>query len=183
MKIKYELTEDDYLAYQIHASSVSERIQAKKRKQHQFLVIGCIIVALFFFFVGKLFMVVLLVFYAFVAGLFFKKYFDWRYKQHYKAYIKEVYKNRFGIIAELEFAADVIRSKDRIGEGKVKLNEIERVDETDSHLFMKISNGESFIIPKQKIENLTALIDHISSLGIGFHDFQKQNTVTSYGKK
>ena len=88
-----------------------------------------------------------------VTGLFYPKYFRWRYKKHYHTYIIENYSKRFGELATLEFNPDSIFSRDKTGEGKLNLSEIEKVDETKSHFFLKVSTGMSLIIPKNKIDN------------------------------
>jgi len=174
MKITYEINEEDFLEFQVHKASISQRIQRKKRNQHIGLTIGCFIVAIYFYLVENWTMTIFFILYGIICGLFFKRYFDWRYKKHYKAHIKENYKKRFGQIEELEFLPDVIKAKDIIGEGTIRIKEIDRIDETNEHYLLNISTGQTIIIPKNKVENIRELTDHILSLGIEIKNFTNQ---------
>ena len=101
-----------------------------------------------------------------IIGVFYPKYFNWRYKRHYKNHIKENYRNRFGHIENVEFSSKYIYSKSKIGEGKIFLTEIEEVNETAKHFFLKISTGMSLIIPKREINDVIGLKEEFLTLGL-----------------
>lgn len=171
MKITYELNKEDFLEYQIHSASISPRIQRKKRNQHIGLIIGCFLVALYFFSKENLTMTIFFIAYGIICGLFFKKYFDWRYKKHYESHVNENYKNRFGQIEELEFLPNVLKVKDKIGQGTINVKEVDGLDETEKHLFLNITTGQSIIIPKDNIDNIGEFKKHIMSLGVEIKDY------------
>ena len=107
---------------------------------------------------------------ALAFGLFYPKYFKWRYKIHYKTFIKENYSKRFGQKEFLEINSDHIYSKDKTGEGKINLSEIERVDETCNHFFLKISTGMSLVIPKKELESIDKLRQKFMEIGLTVND-------------
>ncbi len=107
---------------------------------------------------------------AIVCALFYPKYFIWRYKKYYTAFIKENYANRFGQSEILEVMNDCILSKDSTGEGKIFLTEIERIDETKNHFFLKITSGLSLIIPKNQLEQLNKFKTKLQEIGLTIND-------------
>ena len=100
------------------------------------------------------------------CGLFYPNYFHWRYKKHYSNFIKENYQNRFGAIEQIEITPEFIFSKDKTGEGKLKVEEIDEVSETKNHFMLKISTGMSLIIPKRELENIDRVRIELNAIGL-----------------
>lgn len=164
MTLEYKIDEQDFLDFQLFTASKSDRINKKKRNGWILLTIGSIVVALYFYLNENVAMTIYFGLVAIACGLFYPKYFKWKYKKHYKPYIKENYSKRFGQIEALEINNDYIFSKDKTGEGKINISEIERVDETDNHFFLKISTGLSLIIPKKELENVDELRENFKEI-------------------
>jgi hypothetical protein len=164
MILEYQITEQDFLDFQLFTASQSTRIKRKKRNGWIFLTLGSLIFSLFFFIDSNIVLAVYFGVFAVICGLFYPKYFVWRYKKHYRTYLKDNYAKRFGETEVLEIQDDFIISKDKTGEGKINISEIEKVDETDNHFFLKISTGLSLIIPKNGIENQDDLRTKFQSL-------------------
>jgi hypothetical protein len=173
MKIEYKIEEQDFLNFQLFAASKSDRINKKKRNGWIFLTLGSIMAAMYFYFNLNTAMTIYFGIVTVIFGLFYPKYFKWRYKKHYKAYIKENYSKRFGQIETLEFNKDSIYSKDKIGEGKINLSEIETINETDNHFFIKISTGVSLLIPKREVNNIDELRNKFEEIGLYIEDATK----------
>ena len=68
-------------------------------------------------------------------------------------FIKENYKDRLGRTATLEFNNDFILAKDNGSESKVLTTELEEICEIPTTIFVRLKGGQSFILPKDKIEN------------------------------
>lgn len=170
MTIEYKVSEQDFLDFQLYTASQSERINKKKRNGWILLTVGSIAFAIFFYLQQDIILTIYLALVALACGLFYPKYFIWRYKKHYKVHIKENYSKRFGETEFLEIKEDAIFSKDKTGEGKINVSEIEKVDETNKHFFLKISTGFSLIIPKEGIENVDELRTKFLSLGLAVND-------------
>ena len=173
MTIEYKIEEQDFLEFQLFTASKSDRINKKKRNGWVLLTAGSFIVAFYFYLNKNTAMTIYFGIVALACGLFYPKYFKWRYKKHYKAFIKENYSKRFGQIESLEINGDYIFSKDKTGEGKINLNEIERVDETDNHFFLKISTGLSLLIPKGELVNIEELREKFKEIGVIVNDETK----------
>jgi len=170
MILKYKIEEKDFLDFQLFTASRSERINKKKRNGWILLTIGSIAAASYFYANQNMVMTIYFAFVAIIFGLFYPRYFKWRYNKHFKAYIKENYSKRFGQIETLEINNDSISSKDKTGEGKINLSEIEKVDETDKHFFLKISTGLSLIIPKKELNNTDEIREKFKGLGMRVND-------------
>jgi hypothetical protein len=166
MMIEYKIYEQDFLDFQLFAATQSENMKRKKRNGWLFLTIGCALVALYFVFQQDMVMSVYMALVAAIWGVFYPKYHCWIYKRHYKNYIKEHFNKRFGQTEIIEISQDGLYSKNKTGEGKINLSEIVEIDETARHFFIKISNGNYLIIPKQEIANAEELRAQFQSLGL-----------------
>lgn len=166
MTFEFKLYAQDFLDFQLFTASKSVRINKKKRNGRLLLTIGAVVVGLYFYFSDNFFMTLYCGLIAILTALFYSKYFKWRHKQHYKAFIKENYSKQFDQITQLEFREDVLLTKDKTGESKINLSEIVSVDETKKHFFLKISTGLTLIIPKNQIELPSAFSNHLQSLGM-----------------
>ena len=165
MTLEFELNEQDFLDLQLFIASQSKRINKRKRNGWMFLT-GCfIIVSIFFYSEYNIFLTVYFGIAAIISGLFYPKYFVWRHKKHYKTFIKENYSCRIGERDHIEINNQVIFSKNETGESTINISEIEKVDETEKHFFVKIKGGLSYIIPKYKIQNSAEVRAKFESLG------------------
>jgi len=171
MKLEFKLYEQDFLDFQMFTASQSARINRKKRNGWILLTAGSFLLALFFYFEHNFILSAYLGFVGIVCGLFFPRYFIWRYKRHYRAYIKENFSNRFGETGNLEIRESTIYFKDKTGEGNINLSEVEKIDETVAHFFVKVSTGQSLIIPKKECEYPAELQEKFKSLGFEINDF------------
>ena len=166
MRLEFKIHENDFLAFQLFAASQSERIRKEKNKSWLILTIGSVVLAAYFLLNQNISMAVFFGLVGMTCGLFYPLYFRWRYKRHYKSYIKENYHKRFGQTEVLEINDDHLFMEDKTGEGKINLKEIEKVDETVDHFFMKISTGVSVIIPKDRVDNINELINQFEKIGL-----------------
>ena len=169
MTLEYKLSEQDFLDFQLFTASKSEKINRKKRTGWLILTVASLMGAIYFFLGENKVMTIYLVFVTLACGLFYPKYFKWRYKTHYKTFIKANYSKLFGQIQTVEINNDWIFSKDQSAEGKIKLSEIEQVDETQNHFFLKISTGISLLIPKKELPQVDEVRDKLSSIGLTIH--------------
>jgi len=151
MTIEYKIDESDFLTHQLFAASKSDRI---KRKRQRFKVIPSLIFIAFgllFFFKDKsvTFLIVGLLWF-----FIYPFWESWIYIKHYKGYIKEVYKGRFGRSLTLVFSNEFIIAKDNGSESKVLTKELEEIYEIPSAVFVGLKGGVTFILPKDKIANI-----------------------------
>ena len=152
MTLEFELNEQDFLDFQLFAASQSKRIAKNKFISYllAILIVGAFAVLCYLknsiaMFYGFSFTMI-------VLAIFYPKYTAWRYKRHYKSYIKENFSYRFGEKVHIEIGNQTIFCKDKTGEGTINISEIEKIDETENHFFVKIKSGISLIIPKQSTQ-------------------------------
>lgn len=70
---------------------------------------------------------------------------------------------------QIQLQDDALLSQDKTSESKVNLSEITVVNETDKHFFLRISNANSLIIPKDKV-NVPRLKDRLQELNISIDE-------------
>lgn len=59
----------------------------------------------------------------------------------------------------------MIVSKSKTGESTLNVSEIEKIDETEKHFFVKIKGGFAYIIPKHTIQNPDEVRAQFETLG------------------
>ena len=153
MTLEFELDEQDFLDFLLFTASQSKRFNRRKLSGWILLTSTFIIISVYFYSVNNLFLVVYFGIAAIISGLFYPKYFIWLHKRHYKRFIKENYSCKIGERDHIEIDDQVIFSKNKAGESTLNITEIEKIDETEKHFFVKIKGGLAYIIPKYKIQN------------------------------
>lgn len=170
MKFDYKIESGDFLEFQLFTAAKDDVIQKRKIKGWIFLTIAFAILALFSFMKSSMYLGAYFALLAVVSSLFYPRYFKWKYKKQYGNFILRNYSKRFGEPAELEITKTHILSKDKVAEGKVKLSEIEVINETRDHFFIKISTGMSFIIPKREIDASIDLKSEFEKIGLKINE-------------
>lgn len=173
MKLEFKINEQDFLDFQLFTASKSEKINWKKKNGWISYTAGSIALACYFYLNENNAMMVYFGLVGIVSGIFYPTYFRWRYKKHYQAHIREHYSKRFGQVETLEINNDWMITADNVSEGKIKLSEIERIDETNNHFFLKISSGHSLLIPKRELENIETVREKFKDIGFHVNDERK----------
>jgi len=149
MILEFELYEQDFLEFQLFAASQSKQISKNKLRSWLLVTLMFAALAVVFYFKSGNSMAIYFGIATIAAALLYPKYLAWYYKRHFTTYVKENYSYRFGEEVHIEIDNQTIFCKDKAGEGTINTSEIEKVDETDNHFFVKIKSGVSLIIPKQ----------------------------------
>lgn len=100
------------------------------------------------------------------SAIFYPKYFKWRFKKHYKTFVRENYSKRFGQEVKIEIGDDVVAMEEKAGEAKLNVSELEHVDETENHFFVKIASGGALIVPKRDLDNMNELRQKWKDIGL-----------------
>lgn len=166
MQYKYQLSEEDFLAYQLFNASNSKIANRRKSMNQRMLSFGISLAALGFYFLNNYPGAILFALLAPLTFLFYPQYHRWRFKKHYQKYIKENYTNKINRDIELNIQEDHLSLKDAVSETIINIEDIGAIHETQRHFFVKISTGNSLLIPKEKINNLNDLLRQFSELGI-----------------
>ncbi len=166
LQIDYQLEENDFLEFQLFAASQSPLIAKKKRRSWLLLSLASTALTVNFIFQQGGYLAVYFGVISVIIILFYPRYINRQYKRHYIKHVRENYVNRFGTIEHLEFHDDHLFVKDKIGEGTINVSEVECVDETPNHFFLKVSTGMSIVIPKNGLNNLNEIREEFQRLGI-----------------
>lgn len=166
MIIDFKIEEKDFLIYQLYAASKSERIKKTRRRSKIVAPLIYVIVGFMFFFPARYSTAIIL----FIIGLlWFFIYPLWEkghYVRHYRHFIKENYKDRFGRTATLEFNNDFILERDNGSESRILTTEVEEINEISTMIFIKLKGGQSVILPKDKIADIDQLTTRLKELSI-----------------
>jgi hypothetical protein len=167
------LDKEDFLRYQLFTASKSKQIKNRRIRTwillaFSFLVLGIVLYQhtdrfLSYYFIA--FSIATFIFYPFIQRRLYKRY--------YKKHIEDNYANRIGLESDLGFEDEFIVSKGANQEGKIKLTEIEEINEISDNLFIKIKTGESLIIPSRLLEYnqlKRQLKDLIKPLGVSWKE-------------
>ena len=170
MKIDYNIEKEYFIDFQLFTASKSERIRKNKNRGWIILLILFIFLFINFYNNGNIGFAIYFGIISIICLLFYGKYFKRNLRKHYEKFVTENHTKRFGQPVSLEINSDFIYTKDKVGEGKISISEIENVSETQNHFFIKISTGVSLIIPKKKIQNSNEINRQFESLKIPIID-------------
>lgn len=147
--MKFLVNKNDFLTFQLYAASKSKSIKRRK-------IIGSIITTFSFIVLALVFIDYkdkILTYYFLglaILNLFlYPIYIKWVYKRHYSKYIDEYYKNKIDIESDVCFNDEFLCVIDKSGEVKIRLSEIEEINEISDNLYIKITSGISLIFPKR----------------------------------
>ena len=166
MTINYQLTNSDFLEYQLYASSKSEL--HKKKRYRSRIIIPIIYIGFGSFFYSKnqnltialTFGVIIILWF-----LFYPMYSKWFYRNHFKKHVKENYKNRINKNVEINFNENAMNVKDHTSESKINGTDLKELIETQNSFFIKLTTDLSLIVPKHSIEDQAGLKRCITELG------------------
>jgi len=158
MELNYALTENDYLQQQLYLASKNEQIK-KQRKLNRILVLVILLIIGFLFYINN----ILFVAYYFTSAsiicfLLFPFYLKKFYRIVFKKYVKANFKNKIGINTTVLFIEDSLEVISKgIGDHRINFSNFKNISEIDNYFFIAFNTGESFMIPKDGIEDVEGL--------------------------
>lgn len=152
MEIKYELTKDDYLAFNLHYVKHSNTIKQSLFRQQFFTpIIFLILPFIFSWFMGE-FSIGLSITFMLVSVVWmivYPKYFYWHITRNVNKTLNEgENENLMGQHMFIGNDEGFIETN-KAGERKVSWSSIERVEENDEYYFLFFSAMSAYIIPKR----------------------------------
>lgn len=158
------LDENDYLTFQLFSASKTPSVKKNRIKSWILTTVTFACLAYLFYdsaneFLGIYFLVVTV-----LSLTLYPFYSRWRYKRHYRKYIRDTYKNRFGEKCDIAFTSDTIVTKDKSGEVKINKSEIEVINEIKEYYFIRTRTGVTLIISKTKADDIEEIEKEIKSM-------------------
>ncbi|MCD2258729.1 YcxB family protein [Psychroserpens luteolus] len=153
MTLHYTLNFDDFLEYQLYASSKSKQHKKNRNKSRLVIPIIYVILGLVMFFLKRTELAILFILFALLWYIFYPLYSKGRYKRHFENHIKEHYKNRIGKENVLTFGddTDFIETSDFGSQSRIQDSEFDKLIELKEHYFLKLKSELSLIIPKRAV--------------------------------
>lgn len=176
-KFTYTIGEQDLFDWQMYEASRSKH--ASKRRRNRWIVISLLLALL----TGMSFLTnrtVLGIYFGsmtLLSALFYPRWQRWLHIRHYRKHIREAYAKRIGTEEHIALDSEYLSTQNESGEGKIKLEAIDRVDETERHFFIYLQAGGAIIVPKSGIETPDELRAGLQDRGIMVHhelDWEKR---------
>ena len=175
MKLNYTLDKTDFLNHQLYLASNSERIRKNRLKGRVWMIV--LFLSLAYLFYIKLDR--LLMFYflgaAIIAALFYPYYSRLRYERHYTKHIDENYGNRINKPVTIQFADELIHSKDELSEGSVNLSAVTEIIEVPTAIYVRLA-ANSLILPKKQIKDIEEAKVALKAIAARYHIAYRDDT-------
>lgn len=155
MELKYSLDDNDFLVYQLYTASKSKNIKNQRRRT--FLILVAVFVVMFYSIYSTQETPSYYVLIFFLLLIVYRLYDSSRYKNHYKKFINDNYKERFGLMCTLNFAENQIIEYSKIGESKINYDSLAEINEIQDYYFLKLITSQASLFPKKKLEILKVL--------------------------
>lgn len=156
--------EKDFLTYHLFTASKSERIKKKRRRNKISFPIYCLAFGVLPFSRGEYLWGIG---FTLVGVLWFFLYPLWEkgiYVKHYKGFLSENIKEANESDVTLKIEDDFIEAKTDTSESKISTKEIEEINEIPHAIYIRLKSAQSFIIPKDKIKEVDALLIRLKEL-------------------
>ncbi len=153
MNLQISLLEEDFLQYQLYSASKSKNINNQRLRILIIMIIVFTLFLLYAYYRKGEFNFKILIIYVMLT-IAYKVYEKFRYENHYKKFIIENYKNRIGLISDINFSDNHIEEKSYLGNSNLNYNSISKINEIKDYYFFKLITSQSLIIPKRSISNI-----------------------------
>ena len=151
MKLKYALTQEDFLTYQLFAASKKPSVKAARDRSRFVVPLIMFAFALFAFFSGAtLYLVLTYLGIGLLWILFHPKYSARNYRRHYAKHVAETHVGRIGISSTLALEADQLVVNSPVGETKINLDQVKKIETIATHFFITLQIGDTFVLPRNR---------------------------------
>jgi len=157
MYIEFSLNKEDYLVFQLYASSQSKALRNSILKSWFLTPIFFIAIGMSFYFYMGIIYPIAFFSTAFVWIIVYPVYSRRILVRNYTKNIDEYYGSRFGKTGKLTINEENIIMEDLSGETKLRFNEVVQIIEIQEYYFLGLKNGSSIIIPKNRVDYFTLL--------------------------
>ena len=169
MKITFELEQNDFLLHQLYIASVSPSIKKRRWMNRMLVPLFFSLIALYVYFQNGWSDVVIPLS---LGLLWYVLYpiFDRRvFLKHYQLFIDENFKQKLNCKQSLEFFDDYIFSCESGNESKIVASSVIKIIELDQIILIQLNSGNSFILPKVKIENIECIKNYLKTWANGLN--------------
>lgn len=169
MKLNYELSNEDFIIYQLYTSSRS-KIYRRKRAWSRAIIPVCYAIYGIFrlatdgnYLIGCLFLA--------LAAVWFQLYpiySKWKYRKLFSNHLQNNYEELSDMNMEIIINKNSVDVKDYASKSNIKANEFQNLIELVDYFILNMFKGRSFIIPKSAIKDHDSFKQKIAVMKIDY---------------
>ncbi len=164
MVYTYKIEEEDYHTHVLYTISQSSSATKTRAKIRVMMTLFLVIFACISFGNNSPGQTIYFSILAVVAFLFMPLYTRWNYKKTYLKHVKKFYKDRISESTSLEIKSDALLISDTKGESVLNFSEIAEINELTDYCFLKVTGGQSIIIPTYSIPSSDNLLLELTAI-------------------
>jgi hypothetical protein len=164
MNINFKITEQNYLTFQLYLASKSQSILKKRKRTRLVVPILYSVFSISLFVLESPFLAVGFAAFAMLWFFFYPLWEKGKYVKYYQKIIQENHKSRIGVDIKIELQNDYLFTASGGTEAKISTSEIIEIVELKDLILIRLDVTQAFVIPKDKITELLALIGELKEL-------------------
>lgn len=164
MTIEYSIDEHDFLTYQLYTASRSPVVRKRRFKSKVIFAMLYLLTGVLFLLQEKIILGASLTLLAILWFILYPLHDKRVYVRNYQNFIHKNYKDKLGRKAFIQFDNKQITTKDEAGQSKFAIRDVEEVTEIPQAIYVKLKKGQSFILPKNKIADVPALVTKLKEI-------------------
>jgi|SRR5690554_981368 len=163
MKYTYTVGPKNFLNFQLYHISQTDEFKSKLKRQPLFIMLTNLAIAAYFAADKKYVFSIIFV----AIGLLWYFLYPARIRRHYESRfendINTKFDKHFNNEAHLEITDDFLRTSDEGGSSEKKYSDIVKIVHLPEETFVIFKNKQTFILPKEKIENYSSMVDELNA--------------------
>ena len=164
MNINFKITQENYLTFQLYLASKSQSISKKRTRTRLVVPILYSVFAISLFVLESPFLAAGFAAFAMLWFFFYPLWEKGKYVKYYQKIIQENHKSRIGVDIKIELQNDHLFTASGGTEAKIATSEIKEIVELKDLILIRLDVTQAFVIPKDQITELPALIGELKEL-------------------
>ena len=164
MTYTFSLSQADYLNFQLFFASTVQNAHVQRKNSQIIWTLVFLLMAFNFYAEKKLFPAVVFLIFGVSWTIFYPVYAKNRQQKHFEKYNNTFLSEKFDKVCTITIDDQIIHSVEENYESKIALSEVKQVYETGDYFYAHLKSGQTFIFPRQKIENINALEDQLRDI-------------------
>lgn len=176
MKLEYDLSEQDYMAFNMHYIKYSKRIRSSLFVQRYlisliFLVIPFVTGGAKYISLGGSLALAVVIYVLWVV--FYPKYFNGALKKRVTKILNQGNNKSLLGRRTMSLGEDGISEMGNYGDGKIPWDSIKKVEETNEHIFVYINDVNAYVIPIRAFKNEDDKKKFLDAIGEHCKEYKK----------
>ncbi len=164
MNTNFKITQQNYLTFQLYLASKSQSILKKRKRTRLVVPILYSVFAISLFVLESPFLAAGFAAFAMLWFFFYPIWEKGKYVKYYQKIIQENHKSRIGTDIKIDIQNDHLFTASGGTEAKIATSEIIEIVELKDLLLIRLDVTQAFVIPKDQINELPALIRELKEL-------------------